>query len=199
MTVTQSRFETQTNQLYETPPWVTRAVLRHIDVKGSTVWEPAAGRHKMVREIEAHGATVIATDRYTYDGVEHDAQFHYLGTGAWATTPVIHDHHISNPPYGPQNNDATRWATFAMERTNGWIALLLTCKFDSGKGRTHLFRDNPRFHAKIVLMDRIQWFPGEFGNTEDHAWFVFRPSDHPSAPPTLIYEVNDGMDGDGTL
>ena len=53
------------------------------------------------------------------------------------------------------------------------MALLLTAKFDFGKTRRHLFRDNPRFAAKIALIDRIQWFPGDTSGTEDHAWYVW--------------------------
>ena len=56
------------------------------------------------------------------------------------------------------------------------IVLLLTAKFDFGKTRADLFRDNPRFTAKIALVDRIQWFPGDSSGTEDHAWYVWGPA-----------------------
>ncbi len=57
--------------------------------------------------------------------------------------------------------------------------------------RQHLFRRNPRFAAKIVLYDRIRWFPGtDKDGTEDHAWYVWRPEsgDNRTGTARLIYE-----------
>ena len=72
------------------------------------------------------------------------------------------------------------------DRGDGLVALLLTAKFDFGKTRQFLFRDNPRFMAKIALVDRIQWFPGDSSGTEDHAWYVWgsKGSDH---TPRLLW------------
>jgi hypothetical protein len=38
--------------------------------------------------------------------------------------------------------------------------LLLKVDFDSGKIRIDLFRDQPTFAGKIVILDRIKWFEG---------------------------------------
>ena len=46
---------------YETPEWVTRALLPHLgNIK--SVWEPAAGSGKMARVLEAAGLQVLSTD-----------------------------------------------------------------------------------------------------------------------------------------
>lgn len=58
------------------------------------------------------------------------------------------------------------------------VALLLTAKFDFGKTRRHLFADNPRFMAKIALLDRISWAANGKTGTEDHAWYVWGPGDY---------------------
>ena len=94
---------------------------------------------------------------------------------------------ITNPPYGPHNKDAVTFARLALKRTDGWVALLLTAKFDFGKTRRDLFADNPRFAFKIALLDRIQWFPGATAGTEDHAWYVWGPAAGVSPPPRLFY------------
>jgi hypothetical protein len=48
--------------------------------------------------------------------------------------------------------------------------MLLRVDFDSGKTRTPPFRDCPAFAEKVVLLDRIMWFPGTVGPSMNHAW-----------------------------
>lgn len=172
MTVVASNYARKENDLYQTEPWATEALLRHFPMHGRTVWEPAAGNHLMADVLREHGAIVRTSDIATYDR-DHDAIFDFL---------LDRPHHepsieaiITNPPYGRGNRDAVKFAQLALERCEGLVALLLTAKFDFGKTRRHLFADNPRFWAKIALVDRIQWFPGETSGTEDHAWYVWGP------------------------
>ena len=186
MTVVASNFERKHLDLYETEAWATEALLRHFPVGGLTVWEPAAGNHMMADVLRAHGGDVLCSDIKTYDK-RHDATIDFLQDRFSYKNPR-HDAIITNPPYGKGNRDAVRWAELSLKRCSGLVALLLTAKFDFGKTRTHLFRDNPRFAAKIALMDRIQWFPGATTGTEDHAWYVWRPAHEPPSPPVLLYE-----------
>jgi Predicted DNA modification methylase len=171
MTVTASNFERKANDLYETEPWATEALLRQFPVAGLRVWEPAAGNHAIVRVLRNHGAIVSSSDIETYD-VEHDAIRDFLNRPY--TGPQF-DAIITNPPYGKGNRDAVRFAELALERCPGMVALLLTAKFDFGKTRRHLFADNPRFMAKIALLDRISWGGNGQTGTEDHAWYVWGP------------------------
>jgi hypothetical protein len=181
MTVVASNYARKENDLYQTEPWATEALLRHFPLGGFTVWEPAAGNHLMADVLRDHGAKVLTSDIVTYDR-QHDAIFDFL---------VDRPHHepsvqaiITNPPYGKGNRDAVQFARLALERCH-FVALLLTAKFDFGKTRSFLFRDNPRFWAKIALVDRIQWFPGDSSGTEDHAWYVWGGDEY---KPTLFWE-----------
>jgi hypothetical protein len=173
MTVVASNYARKANDLYQTEPWATEALLRHFPVgPGMNVWEPAAGNHLMTDVIRETGATVYTTDITTYDR-QHTEIIDFLhGSLVLSYISAI----ITNPPYGKGNRDAVRFAELALDRCAGIVALLLTAKFDFGKTRTHLFRDNPRFTAKIALLDRIQWFPGATSGTEDHAWYVWGPA-----------------------
>lgn len=191
MTVVASNYARAANDLYQTEPWATEALLRHFPVAGMDVWEPAAGNHLMADVLREAGADRVWTsDVATYDR-PHDQTFDFL---ADPLGPHYFDAIITNPPYGKGNRDAVRFVEHALlrcypseENAPGLIALLLTAKFDFGKTRLHLTRDNPRFTAKINLVDRIQWFPGETSGTEDHAWYVWtarRPTEHPA----LFYE-----------
>lgn len=186
MTVTASGYERQANDLYETPYWVTQLLLKHFPVSGMQVWEPAAGNHKMVDVLRAGGAEVFTSDVTMY-GRPHDRVVDFLSD--------FHDYEVvdaivTNPPYGKQNRLAVKFAERALERCSGYVALLLTAKFDSGKTRKHLLRDNPRFVAKITLLDRISWFNNNDGGTEDHAWFVWGPKPAFPTPPRLVYGEN---------
>lgn len=188
MTVVASNYARKENDLYQTEPWATEALLRHFPVAGIEVWEPAAGNHLMADVLrEAGAARVFATDIATYDR-EHDRVFDFLADPWISSGPTHFGAIITNPPYGKGNRDAVRFVEHALSRCNGYVALLLTAKWDFGKTRLHLTRDNPRYAAKIALVDRIQWFPGETSGTEDHAWFVWRPAAEPSSPAVLLYE-----------
>jgi hypothetical protein len=188
MTVVASKFTRVKNDLYETEPWATRALLRHFPpVRGRNIWEPAAGNHKIADVLIWEGADVITSDIVEYDK-KHSFLFDFLNPSAM---PLTGSHDIiTNMPYGPQNRNAAIFTRMALKRTGGWVALLLTAKFDFGKTRRDLFADNPRFAFKIALLDRIQWFPGKHGGTEDHAWYVWGP--YPQLAPRLFYEGKEG-------
>lgn len=185
MTVVASNFERKKNELYETEEWATEALLRHLDIRGSTVWEPAAGGHKMADVLKAHAAEVITSDIETY-GREHDFIYDFFDALLEAGHPANINAIITNPPYGKGNRLAAEFARLALSRSSGTVALLLTAKFDSGKSRADLFRDNPRFFGKVVLVDRIQWFEGASTGTEDHAWFIWGPGAYDQG--RLFYE-----------
>lgn len=169
MTVVKSKFAAVPNQLYETEAWATEALIRHVPVAGKTVWEPAAGNHKIADVLRSRGAAVFTSDIVTYQR-QHDGIFNFFDPfhGSFNGNMII-----TNPPFGPSNRLAAQFARLALKRCSGLVALLLTAKFDFGKTRTDLFRDNPRFWMKIALLDRIQWFPGDTSGTEDHAWYVW--------------------------
>jgi len=184
MTVVSSNFLRKENDLYQTEPWATEALIRNLPVYGVTVWEPAAGDHMMADTLRAHGAIVFTSDIATYTRV-HDLTFDFLSDRR--------DHHafhsiITNPPYGKGNRDAVRFIERSLERCDGHVALLLTAKFDFGKTRRRFFADNPRFMAKIALLDRIQWFPGQTTGTEDHAWHIWGPSDRNFTTKRMLWE-----------
>jgi hypothetical protein len=179
MTVTASNFAPVVNQFYQTEPWATEVLLRHFPVAGLTVWEPAAGGHMMADVLKANGAEVWTSDIAEYGRI-HDLPGHDF----FAKTiplPLGCDAIITNPPYGKGNRDAVRFAELALERCDGMVALLLTAKFDFGKTRRHLFQDNPRFMAKIALLDRISWAGNGETGTEDHAWYVWGPGEYSHA------------------
>ena len=188
MTVVASRYERKENELYETEEWATEALLRRFPVYRMWVWEPAAGNHKIADLLKRKGANVWTSDIATY-GREHDETFNFLdGYASWQLITEKPDAIITNPPYGKGNREAVRFCELALERCDGIVAMLLTAKFDFGKTRFHLFRDNERFMAKINLVDRISWAGNGETGTEDHAWYVWGPKGAGRVGPTIYYE-----------
>lgn len=187
MTVTASNYARKENELYETETWATEALIRRYPVEGMLVWEPAAGGHKMSDVLASRGASVWTSDIASY-GTEHEELFDFLNG---FVSPMLHaepDAIITNPPYGKGNREAVRFCELALERCDGIVAMLLTAKFDFGKTRFHLFRDNDRFMSKINLVDRISWAGNGETGTEDHAWYVWGPKGAGRMGPTIYYE-----------
>ena len=158
------------------------------------IWEPAAGNHAMVAPFYNGGAkTVFTSDIATYQK-RHSFMMDFLGDESPKIEIGDHDL-ISNPPYGDKNRLAVRFAEKALQRCSGYVALLLTAKFDFGNTRKHLFKNNKRFHAKVALIDRISWEGNGETGTEDHAWYIWGPSSATPENPQILYEGNHFKNG----
>jgi hypothetical protein len=179
-----SGYERKAGDAYETPAWVTQALIPHLpDFMAQTartgdawvVWEPACGSGHMVRALRQSGIDVMGTDIET--GVD------FLdGLPEFATNAVI-----TNPPYAL----AQKFIEHALDLTEpvgGLVAMLLRTDFDHAKTRAHLFSGCPAFAKKLVLTRRIIWFAGGPSSPSyNHAWFIW-DWQHRGAP-TIAYTV----------
>lgn len=190
MSQRESGYARKERDLYETPEWVTEALVPHLANKVFDVWEPAAGSGKMSRCLAANLADfVYASDiepKFKAQVMAGD----FLTYQRWpiidnVTEPAI----ITNPPY----ELATEFCEHAlklMEPVQGIVAMLLRTDFDHAKSRTHLFRDCPAFAKKLVLMKRICWFVEADGKPKaspsfNHAWYIWDWKHE--GPPTIGY------------
>ncbi len=168
-----SGYERKERDLYETPPWVTQALLDEGFRPADIVWEPACGSGKMVDVLEQLGSEIIATDI-------HETVMDFL---SFTTSDA--DAIITNPPY----ELATEFIDHALMLTRphkGQVMMLLRTDFDHAKTRGRLFADCPQFAKKIVLTKRIQWFEDSKGSPSfNHAWFIWDWKHQ--GPPTLAY------------
>lgn len=162
-----SGFERKERDLYETPEWVTRALLPHIRDGVRHIWEPATGNSKMANVFK-ESFDVIETDIAT--GVD------FLACSAREVDAII-----TNPPYES--------AQSFIQRALGQaplVAMLLRTDFDHAKTRAHLFGGHRFFAKKVVLTKRIKWFEESTGSPSfNHAWFIW-DWQHQGAP-TLAY------------
>jgi hypothetical protein len=168
-----SGYERKERDLYETPEWVTEALLPHIS-RNLNVWEPACASGKMSRVLAWAGNPVVATDIDTgWDFLTHEPP------------PQFFKSIITNPPYELATEFIVRSLTFT-ESASGIVAMLLRTDFDHAKTRRHLFGDCAQFAKKIVLTKRIQWFEDSKASPSfNHAWFIWDWT-HKGAP-TLAY------------
>ncbi|MCI5040722.1 hypothetical protein WG622_18015 [Cognatishimia sp. D5M38] len=195
MTVTASNYALKENDLYETEPWAVYALIRSLKKLGlwrcGKIWEPAAGNHALMEPFLSSGAnTVLASDIATYSK-PHAFHFDFLSDDFPITEMGDFDL-ITNPPYGHRNFVASKFAAKALQRCPGVVALLLTAKFDFGSTRSHLFRDNPKFRAKLALTDRISWEGNGETGTEDHAWYIWGPVGGRRRQPVVMYDGREG-------
>lgn len=160
--------------LYETPGWVTHALVPHLPQIAGTVWEPAAASGKIVRALTERGYAVDGTD------ISGEPSIDFLGCGA-CHCPAI----ITNPPY-VHAREFIQKALALMVPNHGLVAMLLRTDFDHAKTRQHLFSEHRAFAKKIVLTKRIKWFEDSEGQPSfNHAWFIW--DWRHSGPPTLAY------------
>lgn len=157
-----SGYERRELDTYETPAWVTQALIPHLPIVQQAIWEPACGSGKMAQALGELGIVVVASD--IVSGMDFLEQKRAPG-------PV--EAIVTNPPY----NLAPEFIWHAMhllEPVRGWAAFLLRTDFDHARGRAALFGDCRQFACKIVLRRRIRWFEDKPGSPSfNHAWFVW--------------------------
>lgn len=168
-----SGYERKERDCYETPAWVTEALVPHIPERIRNIWEPAAGSGKMVRALIGAGYNVVGTD------IAYKDQDFLTNSG-----PILSQAIITNPPYVL----ATEFIKRAIGLTtagHGLVAMLLRTDFDHASTRRELFELQP-FAKKVVLTKRIRWIEGSTGQPSfNHAWFIWDWKHN--GPPVLAY------------
>lgn len=171
-----SGYARKERDLYETPEWVTLALIPYIPKRIQGIWEPACGSGKMYRALETSYAGVIATD--IAGGPEYD----FLATSDAEGISAI----ITNPPYALAR-EFIEHALKLMEPTEGFVAMLLRTDFDHANTRRYLFDGHEAFAKKVVLTKRIKWFEDSKGQPSfNHAWFIWDWRNQ-GADPRLAY------------
>lgn len=157
-----SGYERKERDCYETPEWVTLALVPHLPRPPERIWEPACGSGKMADALSVIGGHVVRSD------IVSDVDF--LDTRLPGAPE--YDAIITNPPY----KDAQRFIEHALMHVanEGVVAMLLRTDFDHAKTRQHLFGRCNQFAKKLVLTKRIKWFEDSSGSPSfNHAWYIW--------------------------
>ena len=148
------------DEQYETVPWPVHALLCHLPKPGCA-WDPCD---------RGDGLLVDTLLRYRINAVGTENDFLLINE-----PPPQVDTIICNPPYGERRRGelAVAFIAHALALKVPHIAMLLRNDFDSAITRQHLFRKEPRFAFKLVLLNRIKWFEGPSSPSDNHSWFYW--------------------------
>jgi hypothetical protein len=156
------------NDLYETPPCATQALMRAEQLP-HCIWEPAAGRGAIVRELQAAGHAVITSDLIDY-GSPLDFVGDFL---AQATAPAGCECVLTNPPF----KIVDHFIAHALDLVPRAIVLARLALLEStrrteilerrGLARIHVFRE------RLPMMHRDGWAGPRASSSMPFAWFVW--------------------------
>jgi hypothetical protein len=150
---------------YPTPPEVTEALMRFLNLPPSRIWEPACGDGVMAEVIKKFGHEVIASDigrtPYGFGGLDFLKQ------------EGKYDAVITNPPF----NLSEKFIIHALHQAP-LVAMLLKSQYWHAQKRAALFESTPPAWV-LALTWRPDFMNGERGGTPtmECLWTVWMVSD----------------------
>lgn len=171
---------------FPTPPWSTRALMRHIVLprlfdprfeEDGVVWEPACNRGFMARPLGEYFARVIATDVHDYGwpGQERVVDFLYPGEPRPDDLAWI----ITNPPFRLAAEFVAR--ARALDPAWGYAVLVRTAFLEGGERWRTLFEPHP---PSIVaqFVERVPMVKGrcdpKASTATSYCWLVWMRDHH---------------------
>lgn len=171
------------NDLYETPACAIHALLWNEDLP-RYIWEPAAGRGAISRELEIAGHHVTKTDLVAYPGAD-DLIVSGVDFLMETHAPPLVEAIVTNPPF--KNADAFIRHGLALGLP---VIVLLRLMALEGAGRAdlidkHLLRVWAGIE-RLPQMHREGWEGPRTANSgAPFAWFVFSPEQRGGKPIEL--------------
>lgn len=164
------QLEREPDEFYPTPAEPTRALLsaeigRLRDFM--PIWEPSCGDGAMVREMQAVGLGVVASDLIDRGCGAHIRDFYDF------TSPAA-DAIVTNPPFDQcgWGNGRARWLYHALETLDvEYMALLLNWSWPGAGGLGPFWAKYPP--ARVYLMRWKIDFTGQGAPPMLNAWFVW--------------------------
>lgn len=164
---------------FPTPPWATRALLRHViipewgSVNGDSCWEPASNRGYMVRPLNEYFRRVYASDIHDYSaefgGQERVVDFLFPGSESPCIATQGVDWVITNPPFRLAQQFIARSSQIARVG----FAVIVRSAYLEGVGRyQELFSKNPpsiiaQFTERVIMTKGILRDPSKLYWDED--------------------------------
>jgi len=162
--------------LYETPDVATRALLRTGELDRfmrSKIWEPAAGKGAIVRELRAAGFHVVASDLVAYANADAgiEAPIDYFMQKPPAGVSVI----VTNPPYRDVDAFIRRGLSLGLP-----VIVLMRLQALEGSARADIIDRHLRRAwlgvERLPMMHRAGWDgPRTATGGAPFAWFCFEP------------------------
>jgi hypothetical protein len=171
------------DDLYETPPEATQALLR-AEILPAHLWEPAAGRGAIVNILRAAGHTVLASDLVDYGEPTHFARRDFLME---RKAPDGCEGIVTNPPYKLASQFAAHSLALCPK-----LYMLLRLAFLEGTGRTRILEGGSLarvhvFRNRLPRMHRDGWTGPTASSSIAFAWFVW---DRAHTGPTELHRIS---------
>lgn len=174
------------NDLYETPPEATWALLK-AERLPTHIWEPAAGRGAIVDVLREAGHMVYASDLIDY-GIP--AQLPAVDFLMEWRTPMFCDCIVTNPPFKLVDEFVRKAVELAPK-----VCMLLRLAYLEGMGRDDILDKLTRVHVfknRLPRMHRDGWEGPKASSTIAFGWFVFeREHEGPVALHRITWEKLD--------
>lgn len=173
------------DDLYETPAEATRALMRNVPLP-KWIWEPAAGRGAIARELMSAGHRVICTDL-----VKHDDADEYIESGIdflMERRPPSVQAIVTNPPYKLADEFVRHGLSLNLP-----VIVLLRLMAIEGTKRSDIvdghLHEMWAGRERLPFMHRDGWDgPKNSNSGAPFAWFVFRPEKR--AGPIALHRMS---------
>lgn len=180
------------DEFYPTPPEPTQAFL-HAEMaclqRFNSIWEPAAADGAMVREMEACGLSVHASDLIDRGCGAEIRSFYDFSA---APAPAI----VTNPPFAEcgWGNGKARWLRHALETLGvEYMALLLSWNWPGAGGLAPFWGKHAP--ARVYLMRWKIDFTGQGASPMLNAWFVWDGETPETETRLLMLDRKDARQG----
>lgn len=159
------------DDFYATDPKSVETLFYNYDIKGDTVWEPAAGMGHISKVLQNYFEEVYSSDLIDRGcGYDITDFLHYTGDKKvdWV---------ITNPPF----KHAREFIEKALSVSNKGVAMFLKIQFLEGLGRKQFLQDSPLKYVYVFSKRQVIFTGGEEfddngkrrANTMCFAWFVW--------------------------
>lgn len=167
MPLIKHRLRDRGEDLYETPPEATKALLS-VERLNGRIWEPACGRGAISEVLRAAGHEVYSSDLVSYGYGDSGIDFLLEFKAPPGVTTIL-----SNPPYKTAGEFVRKGLALAPT-----VIMLLRLTFLEGVGRSDILDGGSlaRVHVfayRLPLMHRDGWTGPKATNTVAFAWFCW--------------------------
>jgi hypothetical protein len=162
------RLRDRADDLYETPPVATRALLR-AEKLPTRIWEPAGGRGAIVDVLREAGYHIVATDLVDYGTPGQESGIDFLME---PRAPEGVEAIVTNPPFKLAADFVRRGLDLVPK-----LYLLVRLQFLAAESRADILGGGLRavhvFRRRLPMMHRDKWTGSRASSAIDHAWMCW--------------------------
>jgi hypothetical protein len=175
------------NDFYETPPWMTRALLAHVPEIGGKVMECCAGDMSIARILTDEGGLLVHTN--DIDKTK-PSDYHYCASDRSLYGPNP-DWVITNPPFGMPL--CTKIVANAIKHAVVGVAMMLRISFEEPTAHTNprgpFLEANPL--TRKLVMPRHSFTGNGKSDSATTAWMIWSRVPLSGPPMLSLYRADE--------